>query len=191
MLFLNDTKFVARRKFFALAGQVYVNDGAGGLVCYVRQKMFKLKEDITVYSDESQTMPILNIKARQIIDFAAAYDIVDSATGAKMGALKRKGLKSIIKDEWIIMDSTDNNIAVLKEESGLMAILSRLINLIPQRYVILMGGSGQVVGTIRQRFNIFIHKFDIDFSMDPGASLDRRLGMGAAILLLIIEGQQG
>jgi len=189
MVFLKDTKFIARRKFFALAGQVYINDGAGGLVCYVRQKMFKLKEDITVYSDESQTRPMLNIKARQIIDFAAAYDIFDSATGEKVGALKRKGLKSIIKDEWIIMDSTDNNIAVLKEESGLMAILSRLINLIPQSYVILM--AGRVVGTIRQRFNIFIHKFDIDFSMDPGARLDRRLGMGAAILLLLIEGQQG
>ncbi len=191
MVFLNDTRFEARRKFFALAGQVFINNQAGGLVCYVRQKMFKLKEDITVFTDEAQTKPLLNIKARQIIDFAAAYDMVDSATGEKVGAIKRKGLKSIIKDEWMIMDTADNVVATMQEESTLMAIMSRLINLIPQRYVITMANSEEVVGTIYQRFNIFLHKFDIDFSMDLNSVLDRRLSMGSVILLLLIEGRQG
>ncbi len=190
MLDLSGTRYHARRKFFALAGQVFIYDQYNNLLCYVRQKIFKLKEDITAFTDESQTIPILNIKARTIIDFAAAYDIVDSTTGEKVGAAKRKGLRSIIKDEWLIMDVGDNVIASVREESGLMAILSRLINLIPQKYVIEMANSGQVVGRIDQIFDIFIHKFDIDFSMDQNGLLDRRLGLGAIILLLLIERRQ-
>lgn len=190
MLDLSGTIYHARRKFFALAGQVFIYDQYQNLVCYVRQKIFKLKEDITAFTDESQTIPLLNIKARSIIDFAAAYDIVDPTTGEKVGAAKRKGLRSIIKDEWLIMDTDDNVIASLKEESGLMAVLSRLINLVPQKYVIEMANSGKVVGRIHQIFNFFVHKFDIDFSMDHGGLLDRRLGLGVTILLLLIERRQ-
>ena len=190
MLDLSGTTYHARRKFFALAGQVFIYDQYNNLVCYVRQKLLKLKEDITAFTDESQTIPILNIRARKIIDFAAAYDIVDSTTGEKVGAVKRKGMRSIIKDEWIIMDSGDNVIASVREESGLMAILSRIINLVPQKYVIEIVNSGKVVGRINQIFDFFIHKFDIDFSMDHDGLLDRRLGLGATILLLLIERRQ-
>ena len=190
MLDLSGTIYHARRKFFALAGQVFIYDQYQNLVCYVRQKIFKLKEDITAFTDESQTIPLLNIKARRIIDFAAAYDIFDSTTGKKVGAMKRKGLRSIVKDEWLIMDRDDNVIASVREESGLMAILSRIINFIPQKYVIEMVGSGQVVGRVHQIFNILVHKFDIDFSMDHDGLLDRRLGLGTSILLLLIERRQ-
>jgi hypothetical protein len=62
--------------------------------------------------------------------------------------------------------------------------------LVPQKYVIEIVNSGKVVGRINQIFDIFIHKFDIDFSMDHDGLLDRRLGLGATILLLLIERRQ-
>ena len=46
--------------------------------------MFELKEDIRVYSDETDT-ELLFIRARQILDFSAAYDSVDSQMGTKSG----------------------------------------------------------------------------------------------------------
>jgi hypothetical protein len=190
MLNLRENKYHARRKFFALAGQVFIYDQYDNLVCYVRQKLLKLKEEITAFTDESQTAPVLNIKARAVIDFAAAYDVVDSMTGEKVGAVKRKGLRSIFKDEWLIMDAGDNVIASVREESGIMAILSRIINLIPQKYVIETADSGTLIGRINQIFDYFVHKFDIDFSMDNEGLLDRRLGLGVVILLLIIERRQ-
>ena len=190
MLDLRETRYHARRKFFALAGQVFIYDQYDNLVCYVRQKLLKLKEDITAFTDESQTIPVLNIKARTIIDFAAAYDIIDSRMGEKIGAVKRKGLRSIIKDEWLIMDTGDNVIASVREESSLMAILSRIINLIPQKYVIETADSVKLIGRIDQIFDYFVHKFDIDFSMDQDGLLDRRLGLGVIILLLLIERRQ-
>jgi hypothetical protein len=44
-------------KLLALASQIYVRDSQGNLVFYVKQKMFKLKEAITVFGDEAQTQP--------------------------------------------------------------------------------------------------------------------------------------
>lgn len=190
MLDLRETRYHARRKFFALAGQVFIYDQYDNLICYVRQKLMKLKEDITAFTDESQTIPVLNIKARTIIDFATVYDIVDSRTGENVGAVKRKGLRSVVKDEWQIFDEGDNIIASVREESNLTAILSRLTKLIPQKYVMEMVDSGKVIGRIDQIFDFLIRKFDIDFSMDNDGLLDRRLGLGVIILLLLIERRQ-
>jgi hypothetical protein len=51
--------FFAKRKFWAVAGQVHVWDTQDNLICYVKAKIFKLREDITVYSDEKMTQPLL------------------------------------------------------------------------------------------------------------------------------------
>ncbi len=183
-------KVRARKKFWALAGQVFIEDEQGNLLAYVKQKLFKLREDITVYSDEAMTVPLLNIKARQIIDFSAAYDVTDVATGQKVGALKRKGFKSIVKDEWILMDSSDTVIAKVTETSMGMAILSKLISLIPQHYQILSNSDQTPLATIDQKFAFFVHKFEADYSLDSAKKIDRRLGIAALIMLLLIEGRQ-
>ncbi len=189
MVNFSGDKFHARRKFWALAGKCSVYDQQNNLVCFVKQKMFKLKEDITVYSDEEMQEPVLKIQARQIIDFAAAYDIFDVASGEKLGALKRKGFKSIIKDEWMLMDLNDVEIGTMGEESGIGALLSRFINLIPQKYIVKMKADDSIAARFDQKFSFFTHEFNVNF-FNNGEFLDRRLGMGALILLLLIEGRQ-
>ena len=104
-MFFSHNKYLIRRKVFKVLGAAFhIYDPEGRLAFYSRMKAFKLKEDIRLYTDESMQTEVLTIKARQIIDFSAAYDVVDSLTGEKAGALKRKGMKSIFKDEWIIMN---------------------------------------------------------------------------------------
>jgi hypothetical protein len=110
-------RYLLKRQVFALTGKFRFFDPSGNLVLFSEQKMFKLREDIRVYSDESKTQEVLMIKARQIIDFSAAYDVVDSATGQKVGALRRKGLASILRDEWEVLDVGDNVIGKLFEDS--------------------------------------------------------------------------
>ena len=41
-------------KLLALASQIYIRDANGNLMGYVKQKMFKLKEDINIFADENQ-----------------------------------------------------------------------------------------------------------------------------------------
>lgn len=183
-------RYLIRRKVLALfAPQFHIYDEMGSMVGYVKQKAFKLKEDIRLYSDESMTTELLLVQARQIIDFSAAYDVIDSKSGQKVGALRRKGLKSILKDEWIIMDASDAEIGLIQEDSALLATLRRFVTpLIPQRF--LFQTHGRSVGTLKQAFNPFVFKAQADFSDDPGKILDRRLSLAAVVLLLAIEGRQ-
>lgn len=182
-------RYMLKRQVFALTGKFRYFDPSGRLVLFSEQKMFKWREDIRVYSDESKTQEVLMIKARQIIDFSAAYDVVDSASGQKVGALRRKGLSSILRDEWEILDANDQVIAKVIEDSMGLALLRRfLTNLVPQNYDILMGETR--VGDLKQPFNPFVYNLDVDFSMDINRRLDRRLGLAAGILLAAIEGRQ-
>ena len=186
-----SNKYLIRKKVLKLAGGAFhIYEPDGRLAFYSKQKAFKLKEDIRVFTDESMATEALTITARKILDFSAAYDVVDSTTGEKVGALKRKGFKSMLRDEWVIMDASDNEIGSIQEDSMFLALLRRFLsNLIPQTYA----GSidGKEVCLFRQNFNPFVTKINVDFTADTGNLLDRRLGMAASILLCAIEGKQG
>lgn len=179
--------YLVRRQILKLVGgafRIYGPDG--GLVFYSKMKAFKLREDIRLYTGEDMRTEILTIKARQILDISATYDVVDAESGEKVGALQRKGLKSIIRDEWNILDANDRPIGLLKEDS--LAILRRFINLIPQKFHVEVNGAP--VCTYKQNFNPFTLRLAVDFTADQTNLFDRRLGLAAAVLLCAIEQRQ-
>ena len=182
--------YLLRRQAIALTGKFRFYDPAGRLVMFSEQKMFRLKEDIRIYGDESKTQEVLSIQARQIMDFSAAYDVVDTQMNQKVGALRRKGWSSLVRDEWEVLDASDNVIARLFEDSVGLALLRRLLlgSWLPQNYDIAMGETR--VADLKQRFNLFRYEMDLDFSMDPSSRLDRRIGIAAAVLLATVEGKQ-
>ena len=64
--------FLAQRQVFKLLGAAFrLKTADGRLLAYSKQKAFKLREDIRVYSDEAQTVELLHIRADRIIDFSA------------------------------------------------------------------------------------------------------------------------
>jgi uncharacterized protein YxjI len=182
--------YLLKRQALALTGKFRFYDPGGRLVLFSEQKMFKLREDIRVYSDESKTQEVLSIKARQILDFSAAYDVIDTAMNQKVGVLRRKGWSSILRDEWEVLDASDNVIGKLFEDSIGLAMLRRLLlgSLLPQNYDITVGETR--VADLKQRFNLFRYELDVDFSMDTTKRLDPRLGLAAGILLATVEGKQ-
>ena len=190
-LIFQGNQYLLKRQVFALTGKFRFYDPSGALVMFSEQKMFRLREDIRVYSDESKTQEVLTIQARQIIDFSAAYDVMDSLTGEKVGVLRRKGWRSLLRDEWEVLDANDQVRGLLFEDSVGLAMLRRFLlgSLLPQNYDILF--EEVRVGDLRQRFNLFRYELDLDFSMDPARMLDRRIGIAAGILLATVEGKQG
>jgi uncharacterized protein YxjI len=187
--FEND-RYLLKRQVFALTGKLRFYNPQEQLVLYVEQKMFRLREDIRIYNDESKSQEVLLIKARNIIDFNAAYDVVDPAYNQKVGTFRRKGWRSMMRDEWEVMDVNDQVVGMLFEDSVGQAMLRRLLlgTLLPQNYDMTLGETR--VADLHQRFNLFAYLMDLDFSMDPTRRLDRRLGIAAATLLAIIEGKQ-
>ncbi|AIQ63360.1 hypothetical protein PSTEL_09940 [Paenibacillus stellifer] len=185
----NHREYLIRRKMLSVLGaKVHIYDGDGQLVLYSQMKAFKLKEEITLYEDESMQSELLRIKARKIIDLSATYDVTDSATGEKIGALRRRGLKSIVKDEWIILGQNDEELGKIKEENALLAIIRRIIPFIPQSYLAEM--DDREAAAFRRSPNPFLSKVKVDFAQDTGGQLDRRLGIAAGLLLCLIEGKQ-
>lgn len=185
------TNYLIRRKIFKFLGAAFhIYDSNGNLAFYSKQKAFKLKEDIRLYTGEDMQTEVLSIRARNIIDFSACYDVIDSATGVKVGALKRKGLKSILRDEWLILDANDVEIGFIQEDNTLIALIRRfVIELIPQSYHGVV--NGQQVCMFNQNFNPFVVKILLDYSIDTHGLLDRRIGIAAAVLLCAVEGKQG
>ena len=185
--------FVLRQKVLKIFGQAFHVYDTNNQVCFfAKLKAFKLKEDIRIYDDTNQQNELLRIQARSVVDFGATYDVIDSAQDLKLGALRRKGLKSLFRDSWLILDANDEEIGTLMEDGGGLALLRRLGgfgNLImPQTFKAEV--NGQQVASFRQHRNPFIPKLDLDFSMDYQQLLDRRMGIAAAILIGAIEGRQ-
>ena len=189
-LIFQHPSYLLKRQAIALAGKFRFYDPMGNLVMFSEQKMFKWREDIRVYADEAKTQEVLSIKARQIVDFSAAYDVVDTALNQKVGALRRKGLRSILRDEWEVLDANDNVKGLLFEDSMGLALLRRLLlgSWLPQNYDIYFGETR--VADLKQNFNLFRYELNLDFTMDAGHLLDRRLGIAAGILLAAVEGKQ-
>ncbi|WP_238654780.1 hypothetical protein [Paenibacillus piscarius] len=184
----NQSKYIARKKIFsALGGKLHIFNDSGDLLLFAEMKAFRLREDITLYSDETMGRELLRIKARKILDISSTYDVYDVETGETVGALRRKGLKSLFKDQWAILDTQDNEIGAVKEDNAFLALLRRAIAIIPLKYVLEIGG--QVIPAFRHNFNPFVTKITADFSGDRQGKLDRRLGMAATILLCLIEGK--
>lgn len=185
------SKYLIRKQMLKLVGGAFrIYDMQENLMFYSNMKAFKLKEDIRIYTGEDMQTEVLTIKARKVLDISSAYDVWDTAKQEMVGVLKRKGLKSMIKDEWIIMDKNDNELGFIKEDSLLLATLRRwATNLIPQSYEADI--QGKPVCTFKQNFNPFTLKIIADFSQDQTNLLDRRLGIAAAVLLCAIEGRQG
>jgi hypothetical protein len=183
-------KYLLRRQILALTGKLRLYGANGELLLYCQQKMFKLKEDIRVYKDESRSQELLFIQARKILDFAAAYDIYDSQDGQKIGAWRRKGFQSFMRDQWHLLDTADNPYGLLVEDNLSLALLRRFVagSWIPQNYDLLINGARSA--DLRQRFNPFRYELEIDLSLNSSQPVDPRLGIAAGVLLAIIEGRQ-
>lgn len=183
-------RYLIRRQVFRMFGAgFHVYDPLGRMVFFCRLKPFRLKEDIRVWTDESERVECLVIRARNVLDVAGIYDVLDPATGQKIGVLRRQAIRSMVRDEWAILDADDREVGRLREDSLALALVRRLLtNLVPQSFHARLGDG--TVCLYRQRFNPFVRKLEVDFGPDPGRTFDRRLGLAAGLLLTAIEGRQ-
>jgi hypothetical protein len=102
-------------KLLALAPQIYVRDAGGQVRMYVKQKLMKLKEQVTVFADEKQAQPLYHIAANKVIDWSAQYNF-STPDGTQIGAVRRKGMRSlwrahyeIVRDGQVLFNLREEN----------------------------------------------------------------------------------
>ena len=188
MEYFNETEYLVRRKILTLWGaKFHIYNPRSELVAYSKLKAFKLKEDIRIYTGEDQSTELFYIKARNIIDLYATYDVFDSTTDKKIGAWKRRAMKSLIRDEWTVLDPHDHEIGLLQEDDLGMALVRRVVTgLIPQKYNVTI--NGELAAVFKQNFNPYVMKIKASI-LRPDIA-DQRLMLAGSILLCAIERRQ-
>lgn len=108
-----------RFKVLAFAPQIFIEDSQGGPVCYVRQKLFKFREQVEVFTDKSKTTQRATIQADRIIDWSARYNFA-MPDGTPIGSVGRKGMRSLWKAHYEVFNPGDqtHDFTISEENPG-------------------------------------------------------------------------
>ena len=156
--------------------------------CFVEQQRFKFKEDIRFYADDSKSVELLRIKARQRFDPRATYDITGPG-GEKIGEIQKVFGASLLRSTFAIRDGSGEvraqekslAVALIRRLVGFIPYVENFANWLPIPYHFTFERDGQVLGEHRRRIGKFRDIYDIDFSQDSGRTLDRRMVLAAAV----------
>ena len=154
-------------------------DGSeAGVLAFAQQKRMAFKEQVTLYTDESKTTPVLGFKARQVMDLGATYDVTD-ANGAPIGLFRKNWKESLLRSTWHL-EQPGYGEMVGRETNMLVAVLRRFVeslSWLPYHFEFVIGDrpAFSVVKKwgLRDRYLVTIH--------DP--QLDRRLVTAMAVAL--------
>jgi hypothetical protein len=120
-----------RFKLIALSPQIYVEDAAGNQVCYVKQKILRLREKVEVFTNDSRTQLLATIEADRIIDWSARYTFRD-AQGREMGAVGRRGMKSLWRAHYEVFSPGSSDVVfTIREENPGAKLLDGFLSEIP------------------------------------------------------------
>jgi len=160
---------------------------AGPPIAYVRQKKLAIKEQIRFYADEGETQELFHIQARTWLDTGGSkYDVVDAQQG-NIGLLEHVFGKSLFRSTWRVSSPLEEELAIARERSQLMAIARRVIDFVPDigglipipyNFEILAGE--RVIGGMDRKFQLR-DRYILDLTPDTEKVLDRRLAIALAI----------
>jgi uncharacterized protein YxjI len=181
--------FVLRQRIRPVVNQ-YEFSLAGGEppFCFVQQARFKFKEDIRFYADDSKSVELMRIKARQRFDPRATYDIT-APDGTKIGEIQKVFGQSLIRSTYAINGPSGTITA--RERNLAVALFRRLVGFIPYvggfadwlpiPYHFAFRRDGQALGLHKRRIGSVRDVYDIDMSGDSERTVDRRLVLAAAV----------
>lgn len=189
-------RFILRQRFRPVVNEYEFSlpegsgDEPGPPFCFVRQRRFTFKEDIRFYADDSRSVELMRIKARQRFDPVARYDVT-TADGSKIGEIQKVFGASLLRSTYRLYDATGVEIATATEQSLAVALFRRLVGFVPylenvanwlpipyhftfKRNEVVLGSHRRHVGKLRDIYTT-------DMSGDPERSVDRRLILAIAV----------
>jgi hypothetical protein len=120
-----------RFKFWTLSPKMIVEDATGREVIFVKQKLFRLKEHIELFSDHTRTVKLGEIKADRMIDWSAKYQFTDQV-GDVIGSVGRKGWKSLWSAHYQSYNPGDSTTDFdIREENPIVKVIDGIVGQIP------------------------------------------------------------
>jgi uncharacterized protein YxjI len=186
-------------KIGTLANDFTAKDASGNTISYVKQKMFKLKEAINVFSNESQSESLYTIAADRVIDFNASYAF-KNAKGHELGKVGRKGRKSLLKAHYEIFCKDNNLDYTISEENPWAKVGDAVLGEIPvvgmftgylfnPKYVV-KDGNDQIIARLSKEASFFGRRFKLEEVGKFKEGDDERI-MLSLMMMSLLERRRG
>jgi hypothetical protein len=177
-----------RKKVVTVGNKYWIEDYNGNLLGFCKQKLFKLKEDIRIYTDETLNQELFCIKQKQILDAFGEFGVVDSNNGMVLGTIKREWLSSVFtKDTWQVFNAYNQLIGKIEETSTGQALARKYLpggGLIPEKMTLDL--NGVPIAEINQSFKIIGDIWELIGKQVP-TDFDRRVLLATILLMGLIE----
>lgn len=185
----SQTTLYVRQRVRLMVNQYAVHaatpDGSEGeLLAFAQQKRMAMREQVTLYTDDTKSVPVLGFKARQVMDLGATYDVTD-ADGAPIGLFRKDFGKSFLRSTWHLEQPGLGEVTGQERSMGL-AVLRRVsdaLDWLPYHFDFTIGGqpafSVEKQWALRDRYTVHVQ--------DP--NLDRRLVIAMAVALDALQGR--
>jgi hypothetical protein len=189
-------------KILAFAPQLQITDSSGRSLVYVKQKLFKFKEKVEIFTDKTKTTKLGTIKANKVLDWSARY-FFESNHGAEIGSVGRKGMRSIWKASYETFNpGEDTPDYLISEENPASKIFDSILGEIPligmassylfnPKYLASQKLSGEGVMRVTKKPALWEGKFQIDKLSETLTPQQELNLIFSFIMLLLLERSRG
>jgi len=108
---------------------VRITDALGSLILYVKQKAFRLKADVVVFADESQTQAVYRIRGDRMM--GSVKYAVSNADGRPVGTLQRQWGSFLWSATYRVFDANDVELGTIRQQNPWVRVLHGLVEEIP------------------------------------------------------------
>ena len=189
-----------RFKILALSSRLIATDAGGATVAFVKQKRFRFKEHVEVFTDSSRDTKLMDIRANKVLDWSARYNFTDAA-GTELGSVGRKGMRSIFKASYTVFDTAGDEAFTIEEENPMAKVIDGFLGEIPiiglviglminPRYLAKRSG-GDAVMRLTKRPAMFEGKFQLDLLDESLSDQERLLATSGFMMLALLERGRG
>ena len=186
-------------KITTISNDFRVNDATGADVAFVRRKLFKLKEEVQVFNDESRSQLNFTVKANKWLDFSASYVFYDNQE-RELGRIVRRGWKSLWKSSYDIYDENQKQDFSVNEENPLIKVFDGLFGDIPilgmftgyffNPTYLVTRPDGTAIARLSKEKSFFGRRFSVDKLAEFETGEENRLLLGL-MMMILLERQRG
>jgi uncharacterized protein YxjI len=155
----------------------------GAMIGFAEQKRMTLKEQVTLYTDESKSGVLAAFKARKVLDLGATYDVTDSS-GASVGLFRKDFARSLLRSTWHV-EQPGWGSAIGQERNLAVALLRRFADLTFWPYHFDFMKDGVAAFSVEKKWGI--RDTYVVTINDP--ALDRRVVVAMAVALDALQGR--
>lgn len=174
------------------ANDFIATDADGATLFYVREKIFKWRDHISVYSDESKSELLYEFISNKLIDFQQTLTIYDHQNRV-IGKVRRKSIKSLWRSTFYLMDQDDRHDHSITEKNvwtkfwdsmfGELPLIGMLSGYVFNPSYLLKDQQGNVLFEIVKEPSFFGRKFTLYKETDQPVD-DERMVLSLMLMIL-------